>query len=65
MIAFPEGTEARATDDRARLLKKWNQILFTTNGNVGTVPFPEGTEPMPQDSPARSETKINAILATL
>jgi hypothetical protein len=65
MIAFPEGTESLVTDDKARSLKKWNQILYSVHGNVGTVPYPEGTEPMPGDSAQRSKTKINAILATL
>lgn len=65
MSFYPEGTTALATDDAARSLKKWNQILFNTYGNVGSVPFPEGVQPLPGDSEERSTQKINAIKKTL
>lgn len=65
MSFYPEGTEALPTDDAARSLKKWNQALYDTYGNVGSVPFPEGTQPLPGDTEERSTQKINAIKATL
>ena len=61
MSFYPEGTESLPTDDPARSLKKWNQILWDTYGNVGNVPLPEGTQPLPGDSEDRSKQKINAI----
>lgn len=62
---FPEGTTPLATDDEARSLKKWNEILVTQHGAVGTVPFPEGTTPLTTDSEERSRQKINAIYAAI
>lgn len=65
MSMFPEGDVALPTDDEARSLKKWNGLLVTAHGAVGSVPFPEGTVPLPGDSPERSKQKINAIYAAL
>jgi len=65
MSLFPEGTTALPTDDEARSLKKWNELLVSQYGAVGTVPFPEGTTPKSGDDERRSKIKIDAILATL
>lgn len=61
MSMFPEGSVPLPTDNMGRSLQKWNELLVSQYGAIGTVPFPEGTTPSPQDPPERSAQKINAI----
>lgn len=62
---FPEGTTPLITDNEHRLWIKYNQIMFDTHGNVGSVPYPEGTQPLITDDEHRSEVKVNAILKAI
>jgi hypothetical protein len=58
---LPEGTASSPADSELRSIWKWNQILFETHGNVGSVAFPEGTQPLPSDNEMRGLQKIDAI----
>ncbi len=61
-MTFPEGKAPTASDDEARLYKKWNQILYDSNGAKALTWMPEGSEPHFTDDPKRSLGKILALL---
>lgn len=61
-MTFPEGKAPVASDDEARLYKKWNQLILDANGSKPLTWMPEGSDPRFTDDPKRSLGKILALL---
>lgn len=58
---FPERNEVKPSDDDARTLHKWCQLLYDLFAPGDTTPFPEGNAPKPGDDEQRLKMKINAL----